>query len=124
MLTSLVIGNASGLLNIGAGNNQLVSLSLTGLTSLVGLDFSNNPLTTVDLSQTPLLASLIGTNCNLTVLSVNTMLTDLAGFSVYGGDLDLSGQTPPAPPSTGPPNGIAAIAILQAPALGWGVVTD
>lgn len=60
---------------------------------------------------------------NISVDVVNDILVGLAINGLLNGYVDLSGQTPAAPPSVGPPDGIAAKAYLSS-LLGWTISTD
>jgi hypothetical protein len=60
----------------------------------------------------------------LTVLAVNTILTNLVSAGLTGGTVHTGIQTPAAPPSVGPPNGIVAKAALLAEVPAWSVTTD
>lgn len=125
--------------------NGLATVDLTGCTALQQLNCSSNPgatlvindcvnlialiaesigLNTIDISFFPNLTLLFLFDNTLTVLSVNTILTQLVTFGLQGGSVDTSGQTPAAPPSVGPPDGIAAVATLTGYATPWSVTTD
>ena len=88
-------------------DSLLTSLNITGLVNLVGLDLTKN---------------------TLTIESVNTILSTFDSFDTTFippadfGVIDLSDQNPSAPPSSGPPDGIAAKANLIS--RGWIVNTD
>jgi hypothetical protein len=84
------------------------------------LDCSYNQLTSLTFDGYP--KFLVCNNNSLPTSQVNTILSDLAASGVTGGTVDLSNQTPPAPPSSGPPDGIGVVATLTGN--GWSVVTD
>lgn len=106
--------------------------NLADLPNLAVLDVANNPsLNTLNLSGCELLERVLASNCSLNVKQVNTVLHDLAALTwqprpngISHGWLYIDGQTPPAPPSHGPPNGIAAEHKLVNEDPPWTVVTD
>ena len=63
---------------------------------------------------------IFGVNNELSINIVNNVLTSLSGTSVYYGQLYLSNQTPPAPPSG---DGITAKNHLTNDLI-WTVITD
>lgn len=86
-----------------AGGLSLTSLSgIITLPALTGIDCTNNKLTAAG--------------------SINQILTDLVTNGKLGGTCDVNLQTPAAPPTVGPPSGIAAKATLLT--RGWTVNTD
>ena len=81
-------------------------------------DFNNEDL---DLSACSLLTSL---NCNtnaISILGVNTILTNLVTFGLDGGTANLSLQNPPAAPSGA---GAAAVITLTGYPNPWTILTD
>jgi hypothetical protein len=117
------LGSLPALQVLIAESNFLTSVDLSHNPALTWVDFWSNQLTTLDISANPLVTTLyvFGGN-SLTVLAVNTILSQLVTFGLGGGTVNISGQVPAAPPSVGPPNGIAAAAALVA--AGWTVTTD
>jgi hypothetical protein len=116
------IATLSGIVFI-SGDITLIS-NLARLPGLVTLNCSGEALATLDVSACP---ALTGLNCSgnaLTVLAVNTILSNLVTNGQTGGNVDCSAQTPAAPPSVGPPNGIVAKAALLAKVPPWTVTTD
>lgn len=109
---------------LSCSTNSLTVLNLSGCSNLASLYCHQNSLTTVDINPCPLLTVLDFQVNELTVLAVNTILSQLVTFGLTGGQLELSPQTPAAPPSVGPPNGIAAKAALLAEIPAWAVTTD
>ena len=89
-----------------------IAIESEGITSISGL--LNFPmLNTVTLNLNALPSYVI-----------NQILVDLVTLGNTGGSVDVSGQTPAAPPTVGPPNGITAKAALLAEAPPWMVTTD
>lgn len=104
-------------------NSGLTSLSFVGCSLLTVLETSFNALTSCDIAGC---ANLNFFDCGsnpLTVQSVNSLLSALAATGTAGGFLRCE-SIPPAPPSTGPPDGIAAKATLLAELPAWTVITD
>jgi hypothetical protein len=102
----LNLSNNKKLTTVAAGGGALTGLDVTPLT---GLQF-------VDVSF-----------CNFSTATVNSLLSQLSanvtGYGVTSGYADmLSMDVPVAPPSHGPPDGIAAKQTLTA--YGWTVITD
>lgn len=124
LLTSLDVSGLVSLNDLECYQSLLTSLNLTGCAALTIITAYSNALTTCNISASPLLSQVDFTSNQLTVLAVNTILDTLANNGVTGGTVSLSGQTPAAPPSVGPPDGIAAKATLQAEVPSWNVFTD
>jgi hypothetical protein len=96
----------------GLGNFPLLNvLSFAPGVNIGQLDIQYNPLITQ-----------LGASGSLTSLNIDTILSLLVSFGKLGGSASISGQVPPAPPTVGPPNGIAAKATLIG--RGWTVTTD
>jgi hypothetical protein len=124
-LTTLDVSGMTHLWYVGCyGNFGMTTLNVTGCTGLTTLASTFCALITVDISTCPLLIYVALQNNSLPVLVVNTVLTQLVAFGHTGGTVTLIGQTPAAPPSVGPPNGIAAKAALLAEVPAWTVTTD
>jgi hypothetical protein len=102
----------------------IASLDITHNPVLTSLTVKFNPLTILDISQNPLLVTIQASSMNLMSSSVNTILSLLVSFGHTGGTVNLVSQTPAAPPTVGPPNGIVAKAALLAEAPPWTVSTD
>ena len=94
---------------------------LSSLPALTTLSCENSLLASLDISGTHLKNLLLDGN-QLGVDDVNQILSDLVAGGVANGVVTLDNQTPPAPPSVGPPDGIAAMATLVAD--GWSVTVD
>jgi hypothetical protein len=121
----------SSLISLILHSNTIASFGLNAImpTSLSIIDISKNKISsfgfltwlvnTVNLDSFNVQNNLLNTN------EVNFVLTSMAGAtytSTPPRNLFLNSQTPSAPPSVGPPNGIQAKANLQAN--GWAVTTD
>lgn len=102
-ITFLTVSNCPGLISIQASSNLFTTMSVGSLTALNFANFSSGLLT---------------------IQAVNTILTQLVALGNTGGLVNLSLQTPAAPPSVGPPDGIAAKAALLAEVPPWAVATD
>lgn len=124
-LTSINVTGCQNLQNLDVGNCNLTTLNISGCPSITGLDCYSNPsLVSVYISSSTALAAMNAQNCKLSVNAVNDILDSIAQNSVTGGALTLNGQTPAAPPSVGPPDGIAAKANLMARVPPWTIFTD
>lgn len=123
LLTSVDVGQCPNLvvLSVG-GQNVLTALDVSGNPFLRLLICDTNSLTTLDLSGNPKLTGVYTSSNALTVLAVNTILAQLVAFGLPDGQVVTAGQTPAAPPSAGPPDGIAAAASLVSS--GWIITTD
>ena len=92
---------------------------------LVDLDISLNFIRTLVVRNAPCLRTLNSIGNQLTTFQVNTILSNLvADGGRAGGSVNLDGQTPAAPPTTGPPDGVAAKAALLVETPPWTVTTD
>lgn len=123
--TSIVAVDLSAntlLQNLSSGGNAITTFSLAGLVNLTGVDFNTCYLTTLDISTNTALVGLDVSANNLTVLAVNTILVNLDNAGLPNGSVDVSGQTPSAPPDSGPPDGATAASDLNGN--GWSVSTD
>ena len=123
-LTSLSFVGCTALQYLDCSSNTLTSLDVTGCTALQTLYCSTNTLTSLDVHLNTALQTLYCYSNTLTVLAINTVLSDLVMNAVTGGTVNCSNQTPAAPPSTGPPDGIAAVVALVAEVPPWSVTTD
>jgi len=122
---SLSFVGCANLTNIHVDFSGLSSLTVSNCPVLFAIAASlNYALTTVTVAGLVTLNLLNLNNCSLTVQSVNTILSQLVALGNTGGQLLLQAQTPAAPPSVGPPNGIVAKAALLAETPAWAVVTD
>lgn len=120
-LTTLDVTGCVALTYLDCSDNNLADLfgvsSCTALTNLYC--YGNSYLTALDVAGLSVLTYLdCGSNA-LTVPTVNTILGDLVSGGATGGTVDLSLQTPPAPPSGA---GITAATTLGT--RGWTVTTD
>jgi Leucine-rich repeat (LRR) protein len=104
--------------------NNLTGVNLSGCTALVNFFCGVNALTSLDVSTSDNLLNLFAGSNQLTVASVNTILSALVSNGQTGGNVDVSSQAPAAPPSHGPPDGIAAEATLLGETPAWAVNTD
>lgn len=141
----LDVGGLINLTDLSAQvNPNLTGIVVTGCVSLDDLNFSYTSVTSIDLSNLAALqnvicsytpsfvsANLLGcTNIftidfsfdALTTGSVNVILSDMVVNNPPPGFINLSAQTPAAPPDAGPPNGVVAKATLIG--LTWIVSTD
>ena len=123
-LTTLDASGLSALTQLLCYSNALTTVNVTGCSALNFLHVAINQLTTVDISTNPLLTTFYVFSNVLTVLAVNTILTNLVSAGLTGGTVHTGIQTPAAPPSVGPPNGIVAKAALLAEVPAWSVTTD
>ena len=123
-ISTLDLSANTSLTTIIGNNTYLTGLDLTGLVALANLELSSNEITTVDVSPAVGLTTLHLTACLLTSDAVNHILAALVANAQLGGICALTGQTPAAPPTTGPPDGIAAKAALKAEDPAWTVTTD
>ena len=121
-LTSLDVTGCLHLTSLNCDSNALTSLDVTH-NPLTFLICSNNPIASLDVSHNPLLSYLDCSYTGRSVLDVNTILAQLVSNGVTGGTVNTI-QTPAAPPSTGPPDGVAAKAALLAETPVWQVFTD
>lgn len=99
---------------------RLAGLSL--LPKLEEIYCANNSLSAVNTSQNSKLAVIDVSLNNLTTNAVNFILFWSLSLTTASTSIDLGGQTPPAPPSVGPPNGLVAKNVLIVD--GWAVNTD
>ena len=151
-IRTLIIRNTPCLKTLNVSNNKLTEIDLSTINSnwrVIGvpgnfltilnvtssqgaesnrenatLDCSGNQLTFLKLKDDNW-SNIINLNCrsnSLTTLQVNTILSHLSTNGLNGGIVDLSNQTPAAPPTTGPPDGIGAVTTLTGN--GWSVTTD
>lgn len=90
-------------------NNELERVEINDSLSLASIDFSN----CTDLIY------INGNNCNLTTLSVNTLLSNIDSYGNSDGFCDIANNTPP---TSGPPDGLTAKSNLISK--GWTVITD
>ena len=136
-LSILLFGGNNGITAVDlTANSALTNVQCQYCGTLTALDTSLNPalavlyapncaaLATLDISNNPLMSYFRVHACKLPVLVVNTSLNNLASFGLTGGTCQINGQTPAAPPSVGPPNGIVAKAALLAKVPPWSVTTD
>lgn len=123
-LTTLDLSHQASLGTLYLNSNPLTSLDLQGCDVLATLQLNSCQLTSIDLLTAPDVTSLSIMNGVLTVDAVNHILAALVTSGKYGGSCDISNNTPNAPPSTGPPNGIAAKANLNNETPPWTVNTD
>lgn len=128
-LTVLDISPCLHLQNINAFYNSLSTLDFTPCLELVGVLCNNNAMTSLTGLNSTVLNGLNATNNNLTTGvggAINIVLTDILSSEptpvTAGSFIDLSLQTPAAPPDAGPPDGATAKATLIAN--GWLVTTD
>ena len=112
------------LTTLHCSTNSLTALDISGCPNLAACYCNTNPLTTVDISANPLLTVVEFQVCELTVATVNNILSKLVSFGLTGGTVYIESQTPAAAPSVGPPNGIVAKAALLAESPVWSVLTD
>jgi hypothetical protein len=110
--------------NGGSTTNQITGLVISPVAkkTISEIDITNNSLSSIDLSNCEILGAITLTNNNLNSNSINTILNDILNTGPVSGVAQLDGQSPSAPPTTGPPDGIAAKAALISN--GWTVVTD
>ncbi len=121
-ITALDFSGCTLLTQLICYNNPIVSLDVTNCQILsIFHAFSSASLTTVNATGCTFLTSVLLYNCALSVATVNAMLVVLDAEAVVGA-VDLSAQTPAAPPDAGPPDGAAAKASLITK--GWAVTTD
>jgi hypothetical protein len=136
-LTSMEL-NGINITNLSLVNNPLLDTIFINSTNITSLSLTNNPLLySIDISQnsnlvTLTLPSTLNTNislfnaynCKLPTSTINEILYRLdTDSTVTGGTTYLYNQTPSAPPSVGPPDGIAAADSLIN-VKGWDVQTD
>lgn len=147
-LTSLSVTALTSINSLGFSGNHITSLTFSSLTTLNNASISGPFLTTVNLSSvttgsaeydingititsivlhaaTALPSSCLQfdfTSCALPVAGtggVNDILVKLDGWGRSNGSIDISGQTPSAPPS-----GAGATAVTNLIGKGWSVTTD
>ena len=144
-LTSIVgLGSLPSLQVFYAQNNSLTTLDLSGNPALVTFLCYNNSLSSLNIGTSTNLTTLFlyqnlalsdftlngfsslltfnGRLCGLTTAKVNRMLDGLNIYGLHNGSCQLDSQTPAAPPSTGPPDGVFASASLTGK--GWYITTD
>lgn len=114
-------------LNVGpaadAGSAKATRIFGLGvLKKLEEVNVAGNSVTFLNTSQNNKLAVIDVSNNRLTTNAVNFILFWSLDLTTASTSIDLSGQTPPAPPSYGPPSGLAAKNILLVD--GWAVTTD
>ncbi len=97
-------------------------LDLTPNTALVLLQCGSTGLVNMTLAGLSALVGIAATSNSFDVDVINAILVELDTAGGLNGTIDISGQAPPASPSLGPPNGIAAAASLFIK--GWTVTTD
>ena len=112
------------LVTLHCATNSLTTLDISGCPNLAAVYCDTNSITTLDISHNPLLTVVSCQVNTLSVAAVNTILAQLVTFGLTGGTVYLNAQTPAAPPSAGPPNGIVAKAALLAETPAWAVLTD
>jgi Leucine-rich repeat (LRR) protein len=100
----------------------LININLSTLPLLEDIILNSNDITTINISNSPKIINLDLENNNLAVNTVDTILNTLDTNGLNNGNLKLHLQTPSAPPSIGPPNGITAKSNLISK--GWIVITD
>jgi len=120
-LTSLDVSGNPALKELNCYANSITSLNLAANTSLVLLECGMNGMTSLLLPSSQINSIDCSQNA-LSVSMVNTILASLNNSGVLNGSATLNDQTPAAPPSHGPPDGIAAKAALGGK--GWTVLTD
>ena len=123
-ISTVDLSGCAALVNVDLGSDSMTTLNLSGCTSLVNLYMGVNLVTTLDISSCLALLGLYANNNLLTVLAVNTILSKFVTIGNTGGTSITNLQTPIAPPSVGPPNGIVAKVVLQAEVPPWNVTTD
>lgn len=107
-------------LNFNDGTATAISgLSSLNSQTLVTLLANGSLITTIDISGQQALTDVEFNQSALTVTAVNTILTTLDGYGLHNGTVDLSGQTPAAPPS-----GAGAASAANLSGKGWTVTTD
>lgn len=121
-LTSLDIRRCPKMDSIELNNNQLSNLDLSKSEILESLKIAGNRFTTLDISKCPMLNGLDGTGNQLPTSILNTIFSQIDAFGLNGGFLTVSGQTPSAPLSDGPPDGNTARSNLIDK--GWRIETD
>jgi hypothetical protein len=126
-LRSLYLAGNPLLTRVLVNSNSITSLNLTHNPVLTYLDVRANSLVALDTTQNPLLGTgapntIWATGNQLTVDAVNRILVNAVATGAPAGNINISSQTPAAPPSHGPPDGITAKATLIA--RGWGITTD
>jgi len=112
------------LTHLECSSDPLTTLDISGNPLLTEVHANGTSLTALDISANPLLTTVDLQACNLTTAAVNTILAQLVTFGRTGGTVYLQAQTSFAPPSAGPPDGIAAAAALLAESPPWMVNTD
>ena len=122
-LKSLDATGCQALTSLKASSNSTLSqLIVDNCPLLALLAFNATQVASVEIGRCPLLLSLSGSGCPLSVLQVNAFLAQLAAFGLSGGAVLLNLLSPHTPPSVGPPDGIAAKATLISRS--WTVTTD
>jgi hypothetical protein len=112
------------LTHLECSSDSLTTLDISGNPLLTEVHANATSLTTLDISSNPLLTTVDLQSCNLTTAEVNAILAQLVASGQTGGTVYLQAQASLAPPSAGPPNGIAAAAALLAESPPWMVNTD
>ena len=103
---------------------MLVSVDLTNNSLLSSFVAYTNGFTSLNVSSCPLMTALYCNGAKIPSADINTMLAFLVSSGLTGGTAIMSSQTPAAPPTVGPPNGIVAKAALLAMVPPWNVGTD
>lgn len=112
---------------------SLVTLDITGCSAITLFNAYSNSLGSITFNPASFSAmTLCDVDDNVLTNSnpdyfVNAILENLAANTLQGGVVDVSLQTPAAPPSSpggGFPDGIAAVAVLTGYATPWTVLTD
>lgn len=98
------------------------SMTIASLPDLGYIDVSDCALTSVSISNCVALVELYFNFNQLSSAQVNQILYQLSTNAIDDGVVVLNNQTPAAPPTTGPPDGVAAKATLEG--RGWTVSVD
>ena len=107
------------------GGNVLTSVNIAGCVSLSTIRTSGNPpfSALLGFADCILLDDINMFFCDLPVLTVNSLLSQLVANGITGGTVKLNGGTNAAP-TVGPPDGIAAATALLAEVPAWSVTTN
>lgn len=119
--TTFDLSGFPALNNVAISNcSSIETLDFTPCALLTNIQCKNSSaLQSIDVSGLPLLEDLAAFNNVLTTANVNSILAALVATGISGGNVNISGQTPAAPP-TG--QGITDAADLVTD--GWTVTTD
>ena len=125
LITSLDASNCLLLNSIGGGGSLLADLNISGCVSYANLDipatsgFGN--VSSVDITGCTSLVVVSANGNKLPVNVVNAILVELLANGQTDGFTNLSGQTPPAPPTGAGADAVIALRALTPP---WTVITD